>query len=244
MPLFDPFKALEEARREAPAELSQKLSQAPAREISQQDHGLSVTLAGLAGLAGGPNAHSEISGHTYKERKKDFPFITNEIACGNGSENGGALLEFVNDHNTPAKAARPAREQLTHSEETIIPKTTAARVFAPRLREWREGFARLSPERVPCPGYRPFEWANTYGNALAFLDMFGEQAEALGWQAEALFGVHPQAGVIRVDACGAVMLSVSGPVRFVTADEIRFTSLTHRRKPGQPQGIPVWEFGR
>lgn len=59
-----------------------------------------------------------------------------------------------------------------------------------------------------------------------------------------LFGVHETAGIVRVDACGALVLPITGPVRAITATEIAFGHLTHREKPGQPQGIPWWAFGR
>ena len=109
---------------------------------------------------------------------------------------------------------------------------------------WRAALARTNNEHPPCPGYRSGEWPIVLARALAFLDTFGEQAEALGWTAPRLFGVHPTAGVIRVDACGALMLAVGCPIRAITADTISLGHLVHREKPGQPKGEPVWEFGR
>ncbi|WP_187193356.1 hypothetical protein [Methylobacterium sp. WL1] len=112
------------------------------------------------------------------------------------------------------------------------------------LTHWRAGLARLDPEQPPCPDYRGGEWPRVYARALAFLDQFGLQAEALGWTASRLFGVHEAAGIIRVDACGALVLPTSGAVRAITATEVSFGHLTHRMKFGQPAGIPWWEFGR
>ena len=66
----------------------------------------------------------------------------------------------------------------------------------------------------------------------------------MGWTASRLFGVHWAAGIVRVDHCGALVLPVSGTVRAITATEIRFDHLTYREKPGQPQGVPIWRFGR
>ena len=94
----------------------------------------------------------------------------------------------------------------------------------------------------PCPGFRVTGWKHVYRNMRAFLDAFGEQAEALGWTTAELFGVHPSVGTIRVDHCGALVLSVGGRVRLVTANEIRFDRLTYRRRPDHPQGVPIWEF--
>ena len=109
---------------------------------------------------------------------------------------------------------------------------------------WRAGLALLSPHRAPCPGYRGGEWSRVYDRARAFLDTFGTQAEALGWTAPRLFGVHPSAGIVRVDACGALVLPAGGDVRALSATEIRFGHLTHREKPGQPEGVPVWEVAQ
>lgn len=109
---------------------------------------------------------------------------------------------------------------------------------------WRAGLARLSPERVPCPGYRSDEWARVYALAQAFLDTFGEQAEVLGWTSVRLFGVHHVAGIVRVDVCGGLVLGVGGPVRAITGTEIRFGHLTHYWKPHRVAGVPIWEFGR
>ncbi|MCJ2012674.1 hypothetical protein [Methylobacterium sp. J-076] len=66
----------------------------------------------------------------------------------------------------------------------------------------------------------------------------------MGWTASRLFGVHPTAGIVRVDHCGALVLPVAGPVRAITATEVSFGHLTHREKLSQPQGVPWWEFGR
>lgn len=80
------------------------------------------------------------------------------------------------------------------------------------------------------------------GSALSFLDQFGDAAAALGWTAADLFGVHPTAGVIRVDHCGALMIS-GERVRAIESDRIRFSLTTYYRNlPGRPVGVPVWAF--
>ncbi|MCJ2070043.1 hypothetical protein MKK75_14775 [Methylobacterium sp. J-030] len=66
----------------------------------------------------------------------------------------------------------------------------------------------------------------------------------MGWTAARLFGVHETAGSVRADACGALVLPISGPVRAITDTEIRFGHLTHRQKPGQLAGVPWWEWRR
>jgi hypothetical protein len=143
-----------------------------------------------------------------------------------------------------AEPAEVAEIELSHSKQSIRPEIEVAEVFGGELREWRSGLAALSPEHPPCPGYRADEWAAVLSRALAFLNTFGPQAEALGWTAARLFGVHETAGIVRVDACGALVLPVSGEVRAITATEVRFDHLTHRQKPGQPTGVPWWEWRR
>lgn len=109
---------------------------------------------------------------------------------------------------------------------------------------WRAGLALLSPHQAPCPDYKSGMWSAVHAHALAFLDAFGAQAEALGWTASRLFGVHPEIGTVRVDYCGGLVLGVGGQVCAITATEIQFGHLTHRTKPGQPAGTPIWRFGR
>lgn len=141
--------------------------------------------------------------------------------------------------------SRAEAETQAEAETTIIPAgENAPQPMVDGLAFWRTGLTRLDPERIPCPGYRSDEWARVYALAQAFLGTFGERAEALGWTAVRLFGVHPGAGIVRVDACGGLVLGVGGAVRAITATEIRFGHLTHRRLPGQPAGVPIWEFGQ
>lgn len=81
-------------------------------------------------------------------------------------------------------------------------------------------------------------------NALAFCDQFGAEAHRLGWTAPQLFGVHPEHGTVRLDACGAVMIS-GEPARGVEADRVLFERTSgYRNGPGQVWGVPVWEFAR
>lgn len=133
----------------------------------------------------------------------------------------------------------------------VLPGLPAARP-APRpvpaagsdLSAWTTGLSGLTPHRAPCPDYRGDEWPRVLANAHAFLAAFGAQAETLGWRTHELFGVHPKVGTVRPDYCGALTLGIGGLVRLVTADEIKFGHLTHRKLPGQPHGVPIWEFCR
>lgn len=248
LPLFDPFKALEEIRRKsregepdgalakALAELSQPWK-SPNHIVDQGVTSNSSTLAALAG--GAPPDASARTREEEEERKENT--IKSYTYAGEAARHG---VGAVSVPTPPARVARPARVDLNHSTETKILEIDRARVLPDGLPHWRTGLSQLSGERPPCPGYRGDEWVGVLRGALRFLDTFGEQAEALGWTASRLFGVHPQAGIVRVDACGALVLPISGPVRAITATEIAFGHLTHREKPGKSQGVPWWEFGR
>ena len=155
------------------------------------------------------------------------------------------------ERGNPSLAGRSLPEPPTFEERAECGPPAVERAPGPAalpqadgLTLWRAGLALLSPHRAPCPGYRGDEWRQVYDRALTFLDTYGAQAEALGWTAPRLFGVHPAAGIVRVDACGALVLPASGDVRALTATEIRFGHLTHREKPGQPEGVPLWRIGQ
>jgi len=109
---------------------------------------------------------------------------------------------------------------------------------------WREALLGLSPDRDPCPGFRPGAWARVQANALDFIERHGAEEHRLGWTAEELFGVNPALGVIRVDRTGALMLSSAGRVLAVAADLIRYVNgLALRRSFSLGASVLVWDLG-
>ena len=244
LPLFDPFKALEEIRREgcigAAAELPQKLPQQVAEANRELEHEVKPTSATSATSAGGPSARPLAHARVKEEVRKNYHLKSYAYARDEHAQ----TLAASRTRLTPAEVAEVAEASLSHSDHAGFPKIGSAEVLGGDLRKWRSALAAMSPERIPCPGYRPDEWARTLARALDFLDTFGPQAVALSWTAPRLFGVHPTAGIVRVDACGALALPGGSAVRAITATEVSFGHLTHRERPGQPQGVPVWEFGR
>jgi hypothetical protein len=101
----------------------------------------------------------------------------------------------------------------------------------------------LSPDHNPFPGFRAHAWVRVWANALHFADRHGAEAHGLGWTAEELFGVHPVVGVIRVDCCGALMLSNAGRILAVETDLIRYANgLTFRRASVASLPVPIWRF--
>lgn len=243
-PLFDPFKALADIRREralsAAPELSQKLSQPPAKEKDEQKQNVDPAFAAFATFAGGPSARPLAHARVKEEVRKNYPLKSYAYA----RDEHALTVASEHERTEPAKVAKAAKIKLSHCEQTKSTETGVAKVFEGDLRKWHSALVAMSPERIPCPGYRPDEWSHTLARALDFLDTFGPQAVALGWTAPRLFGVHPIAGIVRVDACGALALPGGSAVRAITATEVSFGHLTHREKLGQLQGVPVWEFGR
>ena len=109
---------------------------------------------------------------------------------------------------------------------------------------WRDALVAMKPTTSPCPGLTGPRWEKMREVAIDFFNRFGEEAAALGWTTAELFGVHPAAGFIRVDHCGALMIS-GERVRAIESDKIRFGMTTYYRNlPGRPVGVPVWEVGR
>ena len=110
---------------------------------------------------------------------------------------------------------------------------------------WRQGFLDLRPSAVPCPGFTTQSWGGTHEKCIDFLDRWAEEAAALGWTTLDLFGVHPEAGVIRPDFCGAIVMS-DAKVSAITDRRIAFLNTAfYRDTPGRPTGaVPLWLFGR
>lgn len=169
---------------------------------------------------------AKVAGTDFEERAA---FLEYECGLSREEAEAQAQTEFEQGDELPAVDLAPALAALPQNDGLAL---------------WRAGLGILSPHRAPCPGYRGGEWSRVYDRARVFLDTYGTQAEALGWTASRLFGVHPSAGIVRVDACGALVLPAGGEVRAITATEIRFGHLTHREKPGQPEGVPLWRIGQ
>ena len=241
--LFDPFEALKQIRREGVGsteqKLPQKLPQLPAEEFHEQYHRVEHTSATSATSAGGPSAHGLTHARVKEEERKNNLIISYTYARDGRSRRHAA----AHAPEGAAEVAEAAEVLPSASDQKETPKNGSAEVLHDGLRKWRRGLASLSPDRPPCPDYRGDEWARTLARALNFLDTFGVQAEALGWTTTRLFGVHPEAGIVRVDACGGLVLP-GGAVRAITATEIRLGHLTHYWKPYRLAGIPIWELGR
>ncbi|KQP82837.1 hypothetical protein ASF57_11925 [Methylobacterium sp. Leaf117] len=110
---------------------------------------------------------------------------------------------------------------------------------------WRKAFLDLRPSVVPCPGFTFQSWGDAHEACVDFLDRWADEAVALGWTTLEIFGVHPEAGTIRPDFCGALVLGTE-KVSGITKTQMRFVNTTfYRDTPGRPAGaVPIWVFGR
>jgi hypothetical protein len=78
--------------------------------------------------------------------------------------------------------------------------------------------------------------------ALQFLSEQADKAATLGWSTEDLFGVDSVVGAVRVDACGALMISGGRPVLGVEQDRILFGTNSYYRVRSRTPSVAVWLF--
>ena len=78
--------------------------------------------------------------------------------------------------------------------------------------------------------------------ALRFLSEHADRAAELGWTTELLFGVHPVVGAVRVDVCGALMVSSGKPVVAVERDWINFGVSRYYKPQAKTPSVPVWDW--
>jgi hypothetical protein len=78
--------------------------------------------------------------------------------------------------------------------------------------------------------------------ALQFFSRQADQAAALGWTTEELFGVHSEVGAVRVDACGALIISGLKAVVSVEPYWISFGVSSYYRIANRPPSVPVWDW--
>ena len=89
------------------------------------------------------------------------------------------------------------------------------------------------------PGSTPQSGGGTHEKCNEFLDRWASVAVDLGWTTLDLFGVHPEAGIIRPDYCGALVMS-DVKVTAITANQITFVNtLYHRDTPGKLNRRPA-----
>jgi hypothetical protein len=112
------------------------------------------------------------------------------------------------------------------------------------VERWRTGFARLDPMRDPCAGFRTGEFSRVHSVISTFLaGPFAKQAVDAGWTELELVGVHPEVGVARPNACGALMTNAYGsPVTQVRPQLIRFANglAVYKARLSVGNSVAVW----
>ena len=116
--------------------------------------------------------------------------------------------------------------------------------------EWAVGYGSLQgwmPQSLLDGGYTPERWQRVIDDGGKFLDQWGAQAAALGWNAADVFGVHPDAPTTRIDAMGLVFLIDGRTVQAITAQSARLVNerggaLTYYRRTSSQKGMPVWSI--
>ena len=91
---------------------------------------------------------------------------------------------------------------------------------------WAEGFARLNCAS-PIRGFSAETWQRLINDGGVFLDLWGNEASALGWTVADVFGVDPTVPAARFDRMGLIPLINGGAVAAIDA-----TSATIKTRTG------------
>jgi hypothetical protein len=113
------------------------------------------------------------------------------------------LLNDINDRDVIDEVV----DEVTHSVGGRKNEKNELRVFARAFETLRAG---------PFAGVYNQRWVQAINDAERFLATWGEQAAALGWTADELFGLDPVAPLQRYDAMGLVWLLQGCPVVALT----------------------------
>jgi hypothetical protein len=97
------------------------------------------------------------------------------------------------------------------------------------------------------PGMSLLDHVQFIDNARLFLDEWGDEAAALGWTMQDLFGVHPAAPDARYDAMGLLPLLRGRRVTSITADRATIRtpsggSLTYYRHRPHREAVAAWDL--
>jgi hypothetical protein len=93
---------------------------------------------------------------------------------------------------------------------------------------------------------RPDRWRQAIMDAERFLDQWGAQASALGWDTLDIFSVHPTHPLQRLDCAGLVILLHGDELVAITAEAARIRKpsgalLVYPRRQ-RPGAVPLWEL--
>ena len=112
-------------------------------------------------------------------------------------------------------------------------------------RAWAEGFARLDCA-TPVGGFREDRWRRLIDDGGVFLDQWGNEAAALGWNVADVFGVDPTVPDARFDRMGLLPLIAGGRVVSIDTNSATIRTKTggilRYRRTERTGSVPVWQL--
>jgi hypothetical protein len=102
---------------------------------------------------------------------------------------------------------------------------------------YASAFAHLQAHAAP--GVPIERWDQFINDAGIFLDLWGHEAERLGWRAEELFGLHPEVPMARYDQMGLIWMLKGEYVVALTATGARFLGGLTFYKEVVPRNLAV-----
>jgi hypothetical protein len=127
-----------------------------------------------------------------------------------------------------------------------VPPVPPEEEHGARVIDWQDGVRHLDVDRPP-PGFPPLRWERFIDDAHIFIRDWARQADRLGWQTTAIFGVDTHAPWARIDKAGLVVLLDGGRVVAMSEDWAalimrRGGRLTfYRQRHTEVEAVPVWE---
>ena len=153
----------------------------------------------------------------------------NTTGCTHGHERAPETLDLAQagrDHPEERAAISEFDEGLPRAEAEAIARREMAGVYDMQAECDPGSYASaLAALRAKCPAYVPEDrWRQAIEDATAFISKWGERAQAFGWTARELFGLHPVAErpppsysrLSRYDETGLIWFLRSRPVVALT----------------------------
>jgi len=145
-------------------------------------------------------------------------------------------------------AEKSAVKARNADEDDIAERTAIIEVETGAPKEWAEGVARLCamsrPSAIPSG-----RWQQLVDDGARFVECYGAEAAALGWDTLAIFGVDARRPLARLDQAGAVALLDGRDVVRLDAERIVLKStatgglLSIYRKPDSREPrVLLWEL--
>ena len=143
------------------------------------------------------------------------------------------FVSFVSNPDRGVSQISPSALAADRAENSPEIDETEREVMAVELGGVAEIYAiAFAQIQANAPPEVPLErWHQFINDAGIFLDQWGHDAERLGWRAEALFGLHPNAPMARYDRMGLIWMLKGERVAAITATAARLSGgLTFYRK--------------